>query len=419
MTIWSQAPFLVCCGSTCVPAWDHLQDELILRIFFLLPLRDLVRTSVACRRWHRLAFDESLWHSVDLHGVINTGLALEQVLKTGVRRLSCPGVHIDNRYLSNMCRLKITEMDLSMTEINTTTLERIIDCCTRLECLSLSGMNISCGTLLLVLSSLHLFVGGNILLQFIFERDAVSLKWLELKICTWRLRALSYNRRLRQLNLSGCHGFSVSALTYMLRSCSRSLLRPALHRPSAASTSLPFLSPSCRIQHFNMSGCHFLHFNDIMKSIFNNVSSTVTHLDVSGAFCSASLDDLNALVKRCPDIRTLHFNNNWRISIECLPVLSKLKHLVHLSLNGCLGLDVAAITDVRKTFPSLKYLDVMTAENIRKMSSLEKANPGVCINLCPSFVVASPTQRYESVGDLRMWDRTIRLRFTPWPLARI
>ncbi|XP_061633662.1 S-phase kinase-associated protein 2-like isoform X9 [Phyllopteryx taeniolatus] len=304
-----------------VPAWDHLQDELILRIFFLLPLRDLVRTSVACRRWHRLAFDESLWHSVDLHGVINTGLALEQVLKTGVRRLSCPGVHIDNRYLSNMCRLKITEMDLSMTEINTTTLERIIDCCTRLECLSLSGMNISCGTLL--------------------------------------------------------------------------------------------------IQHFNMSGCHFLHFNDIMKSIFNNVSSTVTHLDVSGAFCSASLDDLNALVKRCPDIRTLHFNNNWRISIECLPVLSKLKHLVHLSLNGCLGLDVAAITDVRKTFPSLKYLDVMTAENIRKMSSLEKANPGVCINLCPSFVVASPTQRYESVGDLRMWDRTIRLRFTPWPLARI
>ncbi|XP_061633659.1 S-phase kinase-associated protein 2-like isoform X6 [Phyllopteryx taeniolatus] len=337
-----------------VPAWDHLQDELILRIFFLLPLRDLVRTSVACRRWHRLAFDESLWHSVDLHGVINTGLALEQVLKTGVRRLSCPGVHIDNRYLSNMCRLKITEMDLSMTEINTTTLERIIDCCTRLECLSLSGMNISCGTLL----------------------------------------ALSYNRRLRQLNLSGCHGFSVSALTYMLRSCSR-------------------------IQHFNMSGCHFLHFNDIMKSIFNNVSSTVTHLDVSGAFCSASLDDLNALVKRCPDIRTLHFNNNWRISIECLPVLSKLKHLVHLSLNGCLGLDVAAITDVRKTFPSLKYLDVMTAENIRKMSSLEKANPGVCINLCPSFVVASPTQRYESVGDLRMWDRTIRLRFTPWPLARI
>ncbi|XP_061633660.1 S-phase kinase-associated protein 2-like isoform X7 [Phyllopteryx taeniolatus] len=329
-----------------VPAWDHLQDELILRIFFLLPLRDLVRTSVACRRWHRLAFDESLWHSVDLHGVINTGLALEQVLKTGVRRLSCPGVHIDNRYLSNMCRLKITEMDLSMTEINTTTLERIIDCCTRLECLSLSGMNISCGTLL-------------------------------------------------------------------------SLLRPALHRPSAASTSLPFLSPSCRIQHFNMSGCHFLHFNDIMKSIFNNVSSTVTHLDVSGAFCSASLDDLNALVKRCPDIRTLHFNNNWRISIECLPVLSKLKHLVHLSLNGCLGLDVAAITDVRKTFPSLKYLDVMTAENIRKMSSLEKANPGVCINLCPSFVVASPTQRYESVGDLRMWDRTIRLRFTPWPLARI
>ncbi|XP_061633677.1 S-phase kinase-associated protein 2-like isoform X3 [Phyllopteryx taeniolatus] len=223
-----------------VPAWDHLQDELILRIFFLLPLRDLVRTSVACRRWHRLAFDESLWHSVDLQGVINTGLALEQVLKTGVRRLSFPGVHIDNRYLRNMCRLKITEMDLSMTEIKTTTLERIIGCCTRLECLSLSGMKLSCAILL----------------------------------------GLSYNRHLRQLNLSGCYGFTAPSLARMLRSCSR-------------------------IQHLNMSGCRFNRH--IVKSIFNNVSSTVTALDLSGKYCYSSLDDLKAFVKRCPDVCMLHF----------------------------------------------------------------------------------------------------------------
>ncbi|XP_061633676.1 S-phase kinase-associated protein 2-like isoform X2 [Phyllopteryx taeniolatus] len=301
-----------------VPAWDHLQDELILRIFFLLPLRDLVRTSVACRRWHRLAFDESLWHSVDLQGVINTGLALEQVLKTGVRRLSFPGVHIDNRYLRNMCRLKITEMDLSMTEIKTTTLERIIGCCTRLECLSLSGMKLSCAILL--------------------------------------------------------------------------------------------------IQHLNMSGCRFNRH--IVKSIFNNVSSTVTALDLSGKYCYSSLDDLKAFVKRCPDVCMLHFNN-WRITMGFLAVLSKLKDLVHLSLNGCLGLDLAAITDIKKTFPSLKYLRVIPAAHIREMSSLEEANPSVCVNLFPSFVIASPKQPRESVGDLRMWDRTIRLRFTSRPLARI
>lgn len=34
---------------------DHLPDELLLRILFCLPLRDLLRTSAVCRRWHRLA----------------------------------------------------------------------------------------------------------------------------------------------------------------------------------------------------------------------------------------------------------------------------------------------------------------------------------------------------------------------------
>ncbi|XP_061531297.1 S-phase kinase-associated protein 2-like isoform X2 [Phycodurus eques] len=215
-------------------------------------------------------------------------------------------------------------MDLSMTEINTNTLERIIGCCTRLESLSLSGMKLSCAILL----------------------------------------GLSYNRRLRQLNLSGCHGFAAPSLGRTLRSCSRSLLRPALHRPSAASktqssssSSFTRLSPSCRIQHLNMSGCPFNH--PIAKSIFNNVSSTVTALDLSGKYCYSSLDDLKASVKRCPDIRTLHFNNNWRITIEFLAVLSKLQHLKCLALNGCLGLDLAAITDIKETFPLLKYLRVI------------------------------------------------------------
>ncbi|XP_061633674.1 S-phase kinase-associated protein 2-like isoform X2 [Phyllopteryx taeniolatus] len=309
-----------------VPAWDHLQDELILRIFFLLPLRDLVRTSVACRRWHRLAFDQSLWHSVDLHGVINTGLALEQVLKAGVRRLSLRGVintapepkgtilllhskKMDNtQHFEIMCRLKITEMDLSMTPINTLTLERIISCCTRLECVSLSGMKLSCAIFL--------------------------------------------------------------------------------------------------IQQLNMSDCIF--HDKFTKTVLNNVSSTVTHLDLSGKRGIFSVDDLNALVKRCPDIRTLHFNHKWHLTVKFLPALYKLKHLEHLSLNGCYYLH--AMTDARKTFPSLKYLDMRDCKNTSGISLIE-ANPGVCINHYPSFVVASPTQPYESGGDLRMWDRKFRLRF--------
>lgn len=37
-----------------------------------------------------LRLDECLWRSVDLEGLIHVGLALQRVLRTGVRRLRCP-----------------------------------------------------------------------------------------------------------------------------------------------------------------------------------------------------------------------------------------------------------------------------------------------------------------------------------------
>lgn len=36
-------------------SWDHLPDELLLRILFYIPLQDLLRMTIVCKRWHRLA----------------------------------------------------------------------------------------------------------------------------------------------------------------------------------------------------------------------------------------------------------------------------------------------------------------------------------------------------------------------------
>lgn len=45
-------------------------------------------------------FDESLWHSVDVEGLTHTGPALQQVLKTGIRRLRCPRSFIEELQLT-------------------------------------------------------------------------------------------------------------------------------------------------------------------------------------------------------------------------------------------------------------------------------------------------------------------------------
>ncbi|XP_051907829.1 S-phase kinase-associated protein 2 [Hippocampus zosterae] len=324
-------------------SWDHLPDELILRILFFLPLQDLLKASVTCRRWHRLAFDESLWHSVDLEGVSEMAPALRQALKTGVRRLRCPRSFINDLQLTGMCALQIAEMDLSSSIITTPALESIICRCHLLRCLSLEGLQLS---------------------------DSI-------------IRSLAQNAHLRQLNLSGCSDFAADALGHMLRSCSR-------------------------IEQLNVSWCQFT--NDHVKSVVNHVSAAVTHLNLSGYRDGLTLDDVKVLVTRCPDIHTLDLSDSAQLMADCLPALSGLPRLQHLSLSRCYHIHVAALSDLGKTFPALRYLEVFGLVNDGHLSSLRKESPGVSINGMPFSAVARPTPAGASHG---MWDRKIRLRFKP------
>ncbi|CAL8276321.1 unnamed protein product [Merluccius merluccius] len=170
-------------------SWDHLPDELILRILFCLPLSHLLRTSLVCKRWRRLAFDESLWHSVDLDGVTNMAAALELLLTAGVRRLRCPRTFIQDLQFVNMrqgCKLvnqhpvHVVQMDLSNCNISAETLEVMLSRCSALTHLSLEGLELS---------------------------DRI-------------LHHLSQNPEMIELNMGGCAGFSPEPLGRMLQSFS-------------------------------------------------------------------------------------------------------------------------------------------------------------------------------------------------------
>ncbi|KAL3041197.1 hypothetical protein OYC64_019411 [Pagothenia borchgrevinki] len=167
--------------STSCISWDHLPDELLLRILFYVPLQDLCRMSSVCKRWHRLALDESLWHSVDLEGLTHVGPALQQVLKNGVHMLRCPRSFVEDFHFSGSGPLQMVLMDLSSSIIPPSSLESILSHCRLLEFLSLEALQLS----------------DNI------------------------ISSLSMNPNLLQLNLSGCSGFSAPALAHMLKSCSR------------------------------------------------------------------------------------------------------------------------------------------------------------------------------------------------------
>ncbi|XP_041816401.1 S-phase kinase-associated protein 2 isoform X2 [Chelmon rostratus] len=328
-------------------SWDHLPDELLLRILFYLPLQDLLRMSIVCKRWHRLAFDDSLWRSVDLEGLTHIGPALQQVLKTGVHRLRCPRSFVEELDFTGEGPLQMVQMDLSSSIIPTSALESIICRCRELEYLSLEGLQLS---------------------------DMI-------------ISSLSKNPNLLQLNLSGCSGFSAPALADMLKSCSS-------------------------IEQLNISWCDFN--NNHVKSVVSNLSSGVTHLNLSGYRESLTLDDVKVLVARCPLIQTLDLSDSTLLVADCFPVLKQLKYLLHLSLSRCYHIHLAALTDLGKMFPMLCLLDVFGVVQNSHLPSLKKEMPHVSINSRPFSSIARPTPASRlagCLGDRTMWNRKCQLRF--------
>ncbi|CAG5867164.1 unnamed protein product [Menidia menidia] len=325
-------------------SWERLPDELLLRIFSCLPLHDLLRASVVCKRWRCLAFDESLWHSVDLEGLTDAGPALQQVLRTGICRLRCPHAFVEELTLKGIGPLKIVEMDLSNSTLPLSALEDIMDNCKLLQCLSLEGLQLS----------------DNI------------------------MRCLAENPNLLHLNLSTCSKFSAPALADMLNSCSR-------------------------IKQLNISWCSF--DNDHVKSIAQNLSPTVTDLNLSGYRDSLTLDDLKVLVERCPQIQTLDISDSTLLTTDSFCVLKQLQHLQHLSLSRCYRIPLAAVTALGKMCPALHLLDIFGLAQDTQLPPLKKEMPQVSINSRPFSSVARPTPASKMAAEHTMWNRTCRLRF--------
>uniref|UniRef100_A0A8C6NIG4 S-phase kinase-associated protein 2 n=2 Tax=Nothobranchius TaxID=28779 RepID=A0A8C6NIG4_NOTFU len=322
---------------------DHLPEELLLRIYSCLPLHDLLRISGVSRRWQRLASDESLWYSVDLEGLTHVGPALQQVLRTGVRRLRCPRPGLGSGPSSSP--LQIVELDLSSSIIPTSTLQNILGRCRLLHHLSLEGLQLS---------------------NSIIRSD------------------LYRNSNLLQLNLSGCSGFSSAALTELLQSC-------------------------CRLEQLNVSWCSFS--SDHVKSVVGHLSPTVSALNLSGYRESLTLDDVKVLVDRCPHIQTLDLSDGTLLTANSFPVLRQLRKLLHLSLSRCYHIHLAALSDLEKLIPSLRFLDIFGLVQENQLLSLKEELPHISINSRPFSAVARPTP--ASRPDRSMWGRTCRLRAGP------
>ncbi|XP_068782091.1 S-phase kinase-associated protein 2-like isoform X3 [Struthio camelus] len=222
-------------------SWDALPDELLLAIFAYLPLNDLLKVSLICKRWRRLSFDESLWQTLDLTGRNLLPGVIGQLLPAGVTVFRCPRSCIGNPLFKTSKPLRVQHMDLSNCTVSVADLQSILCRCERLQNLSLEGLVLS---------------------------DDI-------------IKSIAQNPSLIRLNLCGCSGFSAESLELMLSSCSElEELNLSWCDFTAAHVKAAVSHVTPKVTQLNLSGYRQnLQISDV-KTLVERCPSLV-HLDLS------------------------------------------------------------------------------------------------------------------------------------------
>ena len=195
-----------------------LHEEVVLRIFSFLPLSDLIRVSRVCRWWYRLSFDRFLFKNVDL--------------RPFATRLTDP-VKIELLFTKRMASI-VQCLDLSGFNISGETLRILASSCSQLRVLKLKSVTFTPGT-----KGKDIFPENLKVLDIRFSQGhpgvyraiATSLENIRsLRLCDAFLYTLLQDGTLKttiknlkylcELDLSHCHLLDDNTLS-LFTSCSR------------------------------------------------------------------------------------------------------------------------------------------------------------------------------------------------------
>uniref|UniRef100_A0A8C5VT08 S-phase kinase associated protein 2 n=2 Tax=Microcebus murinus TaxID=30608 RepID=A0A8C5VT08_MICMU len=175
---------------------------------------------------------------------------------------------------------------------------------------------------------------------------------------------LAQNSNLTRLNLSGCSGFSESALKTLLSSCSR-------------------------LDELNLSWCYDFTEKHVQVAVAH-VSETITQLNLSGYRKNLQKSDVSTLVRRCPNLVHLDLSDSVMLKNDCFQEFYQLNYLQHLSLSRCYDIIPETLLELGE-IPTLKTLQVFGIVPDGTLQLLKEALPHLQINCSHFTTIARPT----------------------------
>ncbi|XP_073966744.1 S-phase kinase-associated protein 2-like [Choristoneura fumiferana] len=285
-------------------SFSVLSDEMMLSVFRWLPKRTLAHCMLVCKRWYRVACDETLWQRLDLGNKALNKNALGRIVARLPVIVRLAGSEISSWHPTSPPETsRIQYLDLSMSSIDPQTLDCLLARCGNLRKLSLESVRVQDSTCELIgtcssLETLNMTMAQGItaegltaILEGCVSLQSLNISWCNLNEAALQALVSKLPAKLTRLNVGGARimtddmvvalcGRGSRLLELDVSDCSRLGARAVL-----AAAKLP------KLEHLALSRCYLLP-----PHVLTKLSSmpSLQYLEVWGMLQTASLNALRA-----------------------------------------------------------------------------------------------------------------------------
>ena len=344
---------------------NDLPEEVLLKIYAYLSIRNLVRCSGVSKRIRRVCLDESLWQKINLYGKNVPSEFIEQILANGCKYLNLQDAQINGTLSLPTNTYQLKYLNLSGLIANMENVQQLLlSCSFSIEKLSLSG--------------LHRLELNEEMVNAIFKNENLTV--LDLSNCgELTIEFINQVKKCNNLtDLALCH----TSRTWSLVN----------HLVNNLPTSLEKLSFDC--------------LSDGYVKVIVNRCKKLTELDLFGAF-DVTKKSITHIAEKLPQLVKLDVQLTG-IGIDSIIELKSLSNLKILNCDGYLGYHLT-----KSQLPNIT-INTEIGSNLNIAMPLPLMFPEESIKVIDGFwdIVAKPIDLFSwsnaATGRSFSWEEKLR-----------
>ncbi|XP_055488962.1 uncharacterized protein LOC129695746 isoform X2 [Leucoraja erinacea] len=323
--------------------WLYLPDEMWIRVFTLLPHRDLCQVAQVCYCFHRLANDETLWKNIKVE---NSNCLNDEWLK-----------NIGHHQPQSLSLCRCNDRTKSITDSGLRELfRRSKDSLKELYVTCCSGPKLTGDSILLHASAVcHKLTSVDV--SWTAATDAGIIALAHSSSCLYRLLVngchltdesiniliKKHGKSLKELELFGCHELNTHCLTHMAQEC--------LNLQILNIGRIPKLTMPCLIQIVtslkNLRALYLSGLNAVCDSVVHHTARQCPKMD-------------RLILSSCPQLT----------DISLFEIGTYLSTIRYLDVSGCKKVTDTGVQAIALSCRKLQYLD---------LSSTGTGKYGICL----------------------------------------